>query len=77
MRLRLTIEYDGTPFRGWAAQPGHATVEAELRDALAATKDFPGASGTITMDADRNAQKPIVILKVQDGKWKYVTSIKP
>ena len=37
MRLRLTIEYDGTPFRGWAAQPGQPTVEASLRDALAET----------------------------------------
>ena len=37
MRLRLTIEYDGTPFRGWAAQPGLPTVEASLRDALAGT----------------------------------------
>ncbi len=37
MRLRLTIEYDGTPFRGWAAQPGLPTVEAVLRDALAET----------------------------------------
>ena len=30
MRLILTIEYDGTPFRGWAAQPGLPTIEAEL-----------------------------------------------
>ena len=37
MRLRLTIEYDGTPFRGWAAQPGLPTVEQSLRAALAAT----------------------------------------
>jgi tRNA pseudouridine38-40 synthase len=37
VRLRLTIEYDGTPFRGWAAQPGLPTVEASLRAALAAT----------------------------------------
>jgi tRNA pseudouridine38-40 synthase len=34
MRLRLTLEYDGTGFRGWAAQPGHRTVEGELRRAL-------------------------------------------
>jgi tRNA pseudouridine38-40 synthase len=34
VRIRLTIEYDGTPFRGWAAQPGLATVEASLRAAL-------------------------------------------
>lgn len=35
MRLRLDIEYDGTEFSGWAAQPGLRTVEATLRDALA------------------------------------------
>jgi tRNA pseudouridine38-40 synthase len=37
VRLRLDIEYDGTPFRGWAAQPGLPTVEGTLRDALAET----------------------------------------
>ena len=34
MRVKLTIEYDGTPFRGWAAQPGLPTVEGAVRDAL-------------------------------------------
>jgi tRNA pseudouridine38-40 synthase len=34
VRLRLELEYDGTPFRGWAAQPGLPTVEAALRHAL-------------------------------------------
>ena len=37
MRLILTLEYDGTPFRGWAAQPGLPTVEAALRQALGET----------------------------------------
>jgi tRNA pseudouridine38-40 synthase len=34
VRLRLTLEYDGTRFRGWAAQPGLRTVEGTLREAL-------------------------------------------
>jgi tRNA pseudouridine38-40 synthase len=33
-RLKLTLEYDGTGFRGWAAQPGLRTVEGTFRDAL-------------------------------------------
>ena len=37
MRLILTLEYDGTPFYGWAAQPGLPTVEAALREALDGT----------------------------------------
>jgi tRNA pseudouridine38-40 synthase len=37
VRLILTLEYDGTPFYGWAAQPGLPTVEAVLRQALGET----------------------------------------
>lgn len=39
MKLKLTLEYDGSGFRGWAAQPGLRTVEGELRTAL--TGVFP------------------------------------
>jgi tRNA pseudouridine38-40 synthase len=42
VRLTLTLEYDGTDFRGWAAQPGLRTVEGTLRDALEAV--FPSWS---------------------------------
>jgi tRNA pseudouridine38-40 synthase len=43
VRLRLTLEYDGTGFRGWAAQPGLRTVEGALREALESV--FPSWSG--------------------------------
>ena len=39
MRLALEVEYDGTDFRGWAAQPGQRTVEGVVREALDAV--FP------------------------------------
>jgi tRNA pseudouridine38-40 synthase len=32
--LRLTLEYDGGGFHGWARQPGQRTVEGVLREAL-------------------------------------------
>ena len=43
MRLRMTLEYDGTAFRGWAAQPGERTVEGSLQEALATV--YPRWSG--------------------------------
>jgi tRNA pseudouridine38-40 synthase len=38
----MTLEYDGTGFRGWAAQPRLRTVEGSLREAL--TRVYPGWS---------------------------------
>ena len=35
MTAKLTIEYDGTDFAGWAAQPGQRTVQGELERVLA------------------------------------------
>jgi tRNA pseudouridine38-40 synthase len=34
VRLKLTLEYDGTGFRGWAVQPGLRTVEGTVGDAF-------------------------------------------
>jgi tRNA pseudouridine38-40 synthase len=34
VRLKLTVEYDGSDFRGWAAQPELRTVEGVMRDAF-------------------------------------------
>jgi tRNA pseudouridine38-40 synthase len=43
VRLRLTIAYDGSGFRGWAAQPRLRTVESVVREALASTYGAAGA----------------------------------
>jgi len=48
-----------------------------IRDALAQTKDFPGVTGLITIDENRNAKKSAVVLKIEDGKLKYVETISP
>jgi ABC-type branched-subunit amino acid transport system substrate-binding protein len=50
---------------------------AAIRDAIAATKNFPGVTGTITLDDKRNATKPAVVLEVGKGKTKYVATIAP
>jgi branched-chain amino acid transport system substrate-binding protein len=49
-----------------------------IRDALAATKDFRGVTGMITMDQNRNASKSAVVVEVQDGgALKFVTRVDP
>ena len=49
-----------------------------IRDALAQTKDYKGVTGDITMDANRNASKPAVVLKVgKGGKYEFSGRIVP
>jgi branched-chain amino acid transport system substrate-binding protein len=48
-----------------------------LRDALAATKDFRGVTGTVAIDAGRNARKPAVILRITGKAVKSAASIEP
>lgn len=50
---------------------------AKIRDALAATRDYPGVSGMISMDENRNAKKRIVILKIDNGKIVFTDSQNP
>jgi len=50
---------------------------ASVRDALAATKGYPGVTGIITIDANHDAVKPAVVLEVKDGKSVFVTSVAP
>jgi branched-chain amino acid transport system substrate-binding protein len=71
------LGYDAMRIMADAITRAGSTKGRAIRDALAATKDFKGASGTITIDKDRNARKPIVILKIEGGQFKFVTSINP
>lgn len=54
-----------------------STEGAKVRDALAATKDFKAVTGTITINAQRDASKSAVILTIRDGQYKYLETIEP
>ncbi len=49
----------------------------KIRDALAVTKDFEGVTGKITLKPDGNPIKSMVINRVKDGKFEYVTTVTP
>src|SRR5512137_875113 len=44
--FRLTLEYDGTNFSGWQAQPGRRTVQGEVERAC---RETCGAAGPVTV----------------------------
>ncbi len=49
----------------------------DLRDAIAATKAYPGVTGDITLDEHRNPSKSAVVLKITGGKARFVATVKP
>jgi tRNA pseudouridine38-40 synthase len=68
VRLRLTIEYDGTPFRGWAAQPGLPTVEGALDKALDATfASYGGLAVAGRTDTGVHALAQVASVDVEGG----------
>lgn len=71
------LGYDSAKILFDAMKRAGTTEGKALRDAIAATKDFPGITGSITLDEKRNANKPAVILTIKDGKVAYTETITP
>lgn len=71
------LGYDAMKLMADAITRAGSTDGAAIRDALAATKDFQGASGKISIDEQRNAKKPAVILKIDGGKFRYAGTVSP
>jgi len=71
------LGYDSAMILADAIKRAGTTDGAKVRDALAATKDFPGVTGKITIDANRNASKPAVILTVTNSQFKFVETVAP
>lgn len=67
--------YDATKVLADAV--GRAADESPeaIRKAIGETKDFVGATGAITFDADRNADKPIVIVQIKGKKFTYHSTV--
>jgi branched-chain amino acid transport system substrate-binding protein len=71
------LGYDSLMLLADAMKRAGTTDGSKVRDALAATKNFPGITGNITIDANRNASKPAVIIEIKNGQFNYVQTISP
>jgi tRNA pseudouridine38-40 synthase len=69
VRLRIDLAYDGTDFRGWAAQPGLRTVQAELERALATVLRLPSVTVVCAgrTDAGVHARGQVVHVDLPSG----------
>jgi branched-chain amino acid transport system substrate-binding protein len=59
-----------------AIERAGSTDPVAIRDAIAATKAFPGAAGPITLDENGDAIKDAIIKTVKDGKFTYMDTVK-
>lgn len=71
------LGYDAAQILFDAIRRAGSTDPTAIRDALAQTKDFAGVTGVTTIDENRNAVKPAVVLQINDGKLAYVETINP
>jgi len=71
------LGYDAARILAEAFRKAGATDAVKVRDALSQIKEFPGVTGKITIDKDRNAVKPAVVLKVQDGHLVFQETVSP
>jgi branched-chain amino acid transport system substrate-binding protein len=59
--------YDAARIMFDAVKRSKSLSGPDIRDALAATKDYPGVTGTVTFNENRDAVKPIVMIEIKDG----------
>lgn len=73
------LAYDAAKVLADAIKRAGGTDSTKLKDAINTTKDFPGVTGKITLDASRNAVKPAVVLELDPvaGKFKFRETISP
>jgi tRNA pseudouridine38-40 synthase len=74
--LKLTLEYHGGAFRGWAAQPGLRTVEGALSDGLATVLGVaPALSVAGRTDTGVHARGQVVSFSCDQDPWRLVRSL--
>lgn len=71
------LGYDAAKIMFAAIQRAGTTEGTKLREILAQTTNYPGVTGVITFDAQRNAQKSAVVLTIQAGKFEMLKRIAP
>jgi branched-chain amino acid transport system substrate-binding protein len=71
------LGYDAVYIFAQAAKRAGSLDKKKIRDQIAATKDYQGVSGTITMGPDRNPIKPVAMIKIENGQMNFAGWVNP
>ena len=71
------LGYDSMKMMAAAIARAGSADGGKIRHALAATRDFPGVTGSITIDAQRDARKGVVVVRIENGRPRFVERIVP
>jgi branched-chain amino acid transport system substrate-binding protein len=71
------LGYDAAKVLFAAIEKSGATSGPKLRDAIAQTNGVVGVTGSITLNATRDAVKPIVVVERKNGNWVFRSVIEP
>jgi branched-chain amino acid transport system substrate-binding protein len=71
------LGYDSAMVLADSIKRAGTTESAALRSAIASTKDFAGAGGTFSINANRDADKPLVFIQIKGGKFTYNSTVSP
>ncbi len=71
------ISYDAANLLFDALKRANSANPKDIRDALAATKDFEGVTGKITFDENGDPKKQVVMMKITEGRPSIFMKILP
>ena len=71
------LGYDALKIFAEAARRASSLDRKAIRDQIAATRDYQGVSGTITMGPDRNPIKPVAMIKIENGQMNFAGWVEP
>lgn len=71
------LGYDMAYFFADALKRAGQVDSAKLKDALAATKDFKGVTGTFSIDSNHNPIKSVTVIEMKNGEPTFLKKLNP
>lgn len=75
--VNAALGYDSYMLVANAIKIAGSAEPAAIRDALAKTKDFPGVTGSKTINETHDAESPVGIVQIKDGKKLFIGTVEP